>query len=223
MQPHRPPDGITEADYEAIEDAVMETARGRWFLKEYARRMRAAETAGLLSALERIEKMVKSSGGASAAGGDSLPALAAAQIEKTSERLLDIFWYMRERGIDGSACSAIDSEARQLAELLPKAGDVEFCDAAAADNTAPAKSPAGAGIIIDEQAREEIVDTTLAAPAAVELPAAPQPEPAPQPAREPARVEAALPVVSRPGLRERAAAFIHIDKMPVKQKLALFA
>ncbi|HEY0293198.1 MAG TPA: hypothetical protein VGC51_12860 [Hansschlegelia sp.] len=31
-------------DYEAIADAVMETARGRWFLAEYARRNRAAET-----------------------------------------------------------------------------------------------------------------------------------------------------------------------------------
>ena len=43
LQPHTPPEGIAAQDYEAIEDAVMETARGRWFLKEYARRMRAAE------------------------------------------------------------------------------------------------------------------------------------------------------------------------------------
>ena len=58
LQPHRPPEGISESDYEAIEDAVMETARGRWFLKEYARRMRAAETASLHAALQRIERAV---------------------------------------------------------------------------------------------------------------------------------------------------------------------
>ena len=43
---------ISEADYEAIEAAVMETARGRWFLAEYARRNRNADTQVLLDALE---------------------------------------------------------------------------------------------------------------------------------------------------------------------------
>lgn len=52
---------ITEADYEAIESAVMETARGRWFLAEYARRNRTADTTMLLKALERIEAAVQGS------------------------------------------------------------------------------------------------------------------------------------------------------------------
>jgi len=34
----------------------METARGRWFLLEYARRLRAAETKELLDAIERLER-----------------------------------------------------------------------------------------------------------------------------------------------------------------------
>jgi chemotaxis protein CheZ len=46
---------LNEADYEAIEGAVMETARGRWFLAEYARRNRHADTTMLLKALDRIE------------------------------------------------------------------------------------------------------------------------------------------------------------------------
>ena len=46
---------LNEADYEAIEGAVMETARGRWFLAEYARRNRSADTTMLLKALDRIE------------------------------------------------------------------------------------------------------------------------------------------------------------------------
>ena len=48
----------SEAEYEAIELAVMETERGRWFLSEYARRNRQADTEMLLSALQRIERSV---------------------------------------------------------------------------------------------------------------------------------------------------------------------
>ena len=46
-------------DYDAIEAAVMETARGRWFLQEYARRNRNADTGVILHTLERIEKTIK--------------------------------------------------------------------------------------------------------------------------------------------------------------------
>ena len=49
---------LNEADYEAIEGAVMETARGRWFLAEYARRNRSADTTMLLKALDRIEATI---------------------------------------------------------------------------------------------------------------------------------------------------------------------
>src|SRR5947199_762461 len=53
------PAPISEADYEAIEAAVMETARGRWFLAEFARRNRNADTTMLLKALDRIEAVVR--------------------------------------------------------------------------------------------------------------------------------------------------------------------
>jgi len=49
---------ISEADYEAIESAVMETERGRWFLKEFARRNRNADTQVLLDAIGRLEQAV---------------------------------------------------------------------------------------------------------------------------------------------------------------------
>jgi hypothetical protein len=49
---------ISEADYEAIELAVMETERGRWFLREYARRNRNADTDVLLEAIRRLEQAV---------------------------------------------------------------------------------------------------------------------------------------------------------------------
>ncbi|WP_439575903.1 hypothetical protein [Phreatobacter sp.] len=50
-----PPAPISEADYESIADAVMETARGRWFLAEYARRNRHADTTAVLGAIQRLE------------------------------------------------------------------------------------------------------------------------------------------------------------------------
>ena len=51
-----PPTGLNEADFKSIEAAVMETARGRWFLAEYARRCRAEDTARILTAVDRLEK-----------------------------------------------------------------------------------------------------------------------------------------------------------------------
>jgi hypothetical protein len=46
---------LSDRDYEAIEQAVLESARGRWFLAEHAKRHRAADTLTLLNALKRIE------------------------------------------------------------------------------------------------------------------------------------------------------------------------
>ncbi len=49
----------SEADYDAICAAVMETSRGRWFLAEYARRNRQADTQVVLSAIERLESVIR--------------------------------------------------------------------------------------------------------------------------------------------------------------------
>ncbi len=51
------PSSIRE-DYEAIEAAVMETPRGRWFLSEYLRRNQARETRDLLAAMRKLERAV---------------------------------------------------------------------------------------------------------------------------------------------------------------------
>src|ERR1700704_5795398 len=45
----------SEADYDAIFAAVMETARGRWFLGEFAKRNRNADSELVLAALDRVE------------------------------------------------------------------------------------------------------------------------------------------------------------------------
>jgi hypothetical protein len=41
-------------EYDAIESAVLETARGRWFLEEFARRHRVADTQTLLDAISKL-------------------------------------------------------------------------------------------------------------------------------------------------------------------------
>src|SRR6201997_3976294 len=46
----------SEEDYEAIREAFMETARGRWFLDEYAKRNRNSDTRMVLDAVARIEE-----------------------------------------------------------------------------------------------------------------------------------------------------------------------
>src|SRR5471032_1902929 len=47
-----------EEDYEAISAAFMETSRGRWFLGEYAKRNRNADTRMVLDAVARIEDSI---------------------------------------------------------------------------------------------------------------------------------------------------------------------
>jgi hypothetical protein len=46
---------LSDLDFDTIEAAVMETARGRWFLKEYARRNRNADTQAVLEALYKLK------------------------------------------------------------------------------------------------------------------------------------------------------------------------
>jgi hypothetical protein len=53
------PPPLSASDYEAIEAALLQTSRGRWFLAEYARRNRHADTGMLLGALERLENVVR--------------------------------------------------------------------------------------------------------------------------------------------------------------------
>lgn len=45
---------VSDDDYDAIESAIMETARGRWFLFEYARRHRQADTLMVMSAINTL-------------------------------------------------------------------------------------------------------------------------------------------------------------------------
>ena len=55
-----PPRDIGAEDFDAIRAAVMETARGRWFLDQYAARLRVAEIQSLAAGMKRIESALSS-------------------------------------------------------------------------------------------------------------------------------------------------------------------
>ena len=46
---------LSPGDFDEIEKAVMETARGRWFLGEYAKRLRQSDTTSMLAAMAKLE------------------------------------------------------------------------------------------------------------------------------------------------------------------------
>jgi len=59
-----------ERDYRAIEEALMRSGYGSWFLSEYLARNRSRETLRLLEALDRLQSSLESG-----AGGDQVPRL----------------------------------------------------------------------------------------------------------------------------------------------------
>lgn len=58
MTDKRPGAPLDARDFDAIQTAVMETERGRWFLGEFARRNRGGETKVLLDAIGRLEQTI---------------------------------------------------------------------------------------------------------------------------------------------------------------------
>lgn len=128
-----------EADYDAIREAFLETARGRWFLAEYAKRNRNADTNLLLDAVSRLEAGVAAQ--KQQAQGLSLAAALAAiraavrQAKATAIDVLprpeadngvqaaarngariirEIAMTMRECGADSRICSLLDTQVQAI-------------------------------------------------------------------------------------------------------------
>jgi hypothetical protein len=123
-----------EEDYEAIRDAFMETSRGRWFLGEYAKRNRNADTSMVLDAVARIEENLAAQrqpapenglaealaairsavDEAKAAASAALDGVALeehlAPVRKGARVIREIAWRLREIGADGRICDLIDSQ-----------------------------------------------------------------------------------------------------------------
>jgi hypothetical protein len=133
-----------EADYEAIRDAFMETSRGRWFLGEYAKRNRNADTSMVLDAVARIEHALASQRqqqqefertddkalpealaairaaveDAALAAASAVDSLALEQnlapVRKGTRIIKEISWRWREIGADSRICDLIDSQVTSI-------------------------------------------------------------------------------------------------------------
>ncbi|WP_315831455.1 hypothetical protein [Bradyrhizobium prioriisuperbiae] len=130
----------SESDYQAISEAFMETSRGRWFLKEYARRNRNADTAMVLEAVARVESIVAAQkqeaasppvaqladiaairsavDEARATASKALTELhadtALAPAHKGLRVILEVAWRLREIGYDNRICDILETQARAI-------------------------------------------------------------------------------------------------------------
>ena len=127
----------SEADYDAIREAFMETARGRWFLGEYGKRNRNADTSMVLDAVARIEATIaaqkpapsnelpdalvlirgllsdaKASAAQTMSGPDAELALAA--VNKATRIIREIAWTLREYGTDARICDMLDAQVNAI-------------------------------------------------------------------------------------------------------------
>jgi len=105
-----------EAEYDAVYAAVTATERGRWFLTEFANRNRHADTDALTGAIARVEAAIRGERTAqSPANSGAVPEPARTlDIAAAIERIQDIAFMLRERGIDAALCEALDDAAREL-------------------------------------------------------------------------------------------------------------
>jgi hypothetical protein len=147
----------SEADYDAIKEAFMETSRGRWFLGEYAKRNRNADTSMVLDAVARIEDalaaqkkpvrdplldealasfrdaLAETRAAATAALDDLALEHNLAPVRKGARVIREIAWRLREIGADSRICDLIDS---QVTAIEGAAADLNLADLAAALNGA---------------------------------------------------------------------------------------
>src|SRR6185312_13095539 len=142
----------SEEDYDAIREAFMETSRGRWFLDEYAKRNRNADTRMVLDAVARIEETIaaqkqppppiivdrlpaaltsirgaveKAQEAASAAFDGLQLAENLAPIRKGARIIKEISWRRREIGADGRICDLIDSQVAAIEASCAHLGETD--------------------------------------------------------------------------------------------------
>src|SRR6202022_2105055 len=180
-----------EEDYAAISEAFMETSRGRWFLGEYAKRNRNADTRMVLDAVERIEQSLAAqrreeppdNGLADAlaaiksaldeARGTASAALAGlaleehlAPVRRGARVIKEIAWRWREIGADSRICDLLDS---QVSAIEGACGQI---------SSASASGALSAAFDLIKERIADFDDGDTAAPQAAEKPM-PSPSPAP--------------------------------------------
>ncbi|WP_439497322.1 hypothetical protein [Bosea sp. (in: a-proteobacteria)] len=135
---------LSEGDYEAIAAAVMETARGRWFMAEHAKRNRQADTTKVLAAITKLQRAIGQPASQPASGPDLREAIAliadlrtdlerisgkasepsshlAARIENAAggilsatESIQEAAWSLRESGAGDELCDLLDRRSTEI-------------------------------------------------------------------------------------------------------------
>ncbi|MGY3489045.1 chemotaxis protein histidine kinase CheA [Bradyrhizobium sp. USDA 4011] len=205
----------SEEDYAAISAAFMETSRGRWFLGEYAKRNRNADTRMVLDAVARIEDSLSAQRQAAAAAirdeqlAQALAALRGAieaaqasaiaaldgisfeqnlaPVRKGVRVIREISWRLREIGNDGRICDIIDSQA---SAIEAGATQVSMDDAKAVLDAAFAALARRLSEFDPDQAATPAAEPDVAEAPVAEPPAA---APSPPPVAESAAAESAAP------------------------------
>ncbi len=191
-------DTVNGLDFEEIESAVMETTRGRWFLTEFARRTRAADTKILLGAIRRLEDQLLAMPVATPANPDidklvrnaeeemqrlSGPAtvsaedIAAVSDEPANARLLAA----RLTSITGNLKSALGQPAEEIAEII--APEIRKLDACAAEQDELANTLLRTAQMVRRVRSSQSIYHDGEAQAADRQLAAPEPVENPEPAR----------------------------------------
>jgi hypothetical protein len=215
-----------EEDYEAISEAFMETSRGRWFLGEYAKRNRNADTHMVLDAVARIEHSLAAqkqpapdSGLADALAAirgalDEARANAAAALDglaldenlapvrKGARVIREISWRWREIGADGRICDLLDSQVSAIEAACGQLASASPTAALSAAFDLIAERIAGSGD--GDGAAPPTAEAATAAPSsapAVEMSAVEMPAAASQPVQAETaahRAETAISVPATP-------------------------
>src|SRR3984893_14923114 len=192
----------SEQDYDAIREAFMETARGRWFLGEYAKRNRNADTRMVLDAVARVEENLAAQKQAApdnglaealvvigravdearAAASGAIDGLALeetlAPVRKGARVIREIAWRWREIGADGRICDLLDSQVNAIEGAC---GQIVSTDP---------KAVLSAAFDLIEAQIAQLGESDAASPQAAET-AVSQPSPFPTPPGEPGEMPAA--------------------------------
>ncbi|MFT0876568.1 hypothetical protein VRZ08_08385 [Rhodopseudomonas sp. G2_2311] len=209
----------SDADYDAIREAFMETSRGRWFLTEYAKRNRNADTSMVLDAVARIEQTLAAQKQAQAeAAVESLAAIRAvigearASVAKAIATLHDtatlvaahrgaraiseVASTLRECGADSRICDLLDQQVAAIdsGHRLVAGIDRDAIDAAFDRMLQHVAAISG---VAPEAAANRAAPETTAAAAPAATPATDEPAAAPQAVAEPEAV-APQPAAAEP-------------------------
>ena len=108
------PQGMSEDDYDAIEAAVTETVRGRWFLREFARRNRSGEMREILDAVARLEGSI----GQAALPADPSVRLLMQRVKEIGGQLDRLAHEMRGAGLEERFAGAVAEQGRAVAGMM---------------------------------------------------------------------------------------------------------